>query len=196
MNSPKTKDGRARNFGTIVYVESAPSDWLDTLKDQHIPAFVSPYHDRDIDKDGNPKKPHYHVMIMFDGKKSVEQVRDLFDLIGGVGCEIVGSMRGYARYLCHLDDQPEKALYNIDEVKQIAGADYADAIGLAVDRRTAICEMQEFCVANNIVEFSDLMDYAAVNRPDWHNVLCSSSTFVMSSYLRSRRFKVKPSEHG
>ncbi len=188
MNEALSKDRRARNFATVIYPESAPDDWLDTLKDQHIAAFVSPLHDRDLDKDGAPKKAHYHVMIMFDGKKSTEQVQELFQLIGGVGCEVIGSMRGYARYLCHLDDQPEKTLYNMDDVKQIAGANYADAIGLAIDRRTAIAEMQEYCVAHNVTEFAALMDYAATERPDWHNVLCTSGTIVMSAYLASRRY--------
>lgn len=186
MTKAIAKDNRARNFATVVYPESAPSNWLSILRDQHIPAFVSPLHDRDVAEDLRPKKPHYHVMIMFDGKKSVSQVRELFQLIGGVGVEVVGSMRGYARYLCHLDD-PEKAHYDLDDVQQIAGANYADVIGLAIDKRTAIAEMQDYCVNNGIVEFSALMDYAAAFRPDWHNVLCTCGTIVMSHYLASRR---------
>lgn len=194
MNEALSKDHRARNFATMVYPESAPQNWLSELKSYHIPAFVSPLHDRDVFDDGTPKKPHYHVMLMFDGKKSTEQVRALFELIGGVGCEVIGSMRGYARYLCHLDDQPEKPLYNIDEVVQVAGANYADVIGLAIDRRTAIAEMQEFCVAHNVTEFAALMDYAATERPDWHNVLCTSGTIVMSAYLASRRHGGRPTD--
>lgn len=190
MPQALSKDRRARNFATIVYPESAPADWMDTLRDQHIPAFVSPLHDRDLLKDGTKKKDHFHVMLMFDGKKSTEQVREMFELFGGVGVEVVGSMRGYARYLCHLDD-PQKAAYNIDFVTQIAGANYADVIGLAIDKRTAIAEMQEYCVANDVNEFSALMDYAAENRPDWHNVLCTSGTVVMSAYLASRRYQAK-----
>lgn len=48
---------------------------------------------------------------MFDGVKTIEQAKDLFEQIGGVGCEKVNSIRGYARYLCHLDN-PEKAQYD------------------------------------------------------------------------------------
>lgn len=191
MHEALSKDRRARNFATVVYPESAPEDWLDTLKDQHICAFVSPLHDKDVDrKTGLPKKPHYHVMVMFDGKKSREQVSDLFALIGGVGLEIVGSLRGYARYLCHLDD-PEKTLYDFDQVTQIAGANYAEVIGLAIDKRTAIAEMQDFCISHNINEFADLMDYTAENKPEWHHVLCTCGTMVMRAYLDSRRHKAK-----
>ena len=49
-------------------------------------------------------------MIMYDGKKSIEQAKENFDKIGGVGCEIVNSTRGYARYLCHLDNPDKEQL--------------------------------------------------------------------------------------
>ena len=39
-------------YATIVYPESAPTDWLDKLEEEHIQALVSPIHDKDIEKDG------------------------------------------------------------------------------------------------------------------------------------------------
>lgn len=54
---------RTRNFATVVYPESAPADWLDIINDLHIPCFVSPLHDQDLDAKGKPKKPHYHVVF-------------------------------------------------------------------------------------------------------------------------------------
>ena len=100
---------RTRNFATVVYPESAPDNWQEILSEQFVPAFISPLHDNDLNPTGEVKKPHYHVMIMFDSVKTREQAQDIFNLIGGVGCEIVQSLRGYARYLCHLDN-PDKAL--------------------------------------------------------------------------------------
>ena len=54
---------RTRNYGTVVYPESAPSDWISRLQEQLVPALISPLHDRDINSDGTIKKPHFHVMI-------------------------------------------------------------------------------------------------------------------------------------
>ena len=75
-----------------------------------------------LDEDGNkivkPKKPHYHVMIMYDSVKTIEQAREVLSAIGGVGVEIVNSVRGYARYLCHLDN-PEKYQYDKGFVKSL-----------------------------------------------------------------------------
>ena len=102
------KEQRTRNFATVVYPESAPSDWIDKLDQLHVAALISPLHNKDTNPSGEPKKPHYHVLLMFEGVKDYEtQVKPIFAEIGGVGREMVNSARGYARYLCHLDN-PEK----------------------------------------------------------------------------------------
>ena len=175
---------RYRNYATVVYPESAPDGWQEILVQQFVPAFVSPLHDKDLDPGGQPKKSHYHVIIMYDGVKTVEQARDLFGLIGGVGCEVVQSLRGYARYLCHLDN-PDKQQYCVDDVRSICGADYVGVIGLAIDRYRAISDMIDYCKDNGIVAYCDLVDYARDQRMDWFRVLCDSGTYVIKEYLKS-----------
>lgn len=176
---------RTRNFATVVYPESAPEDWQDILAGQFIPAFISPLHDKDMNPGGEPKKPHYHVMIMFEGVKTKEQAEAIFKLIGGVGCEVVNSMRGYGRYLCHLDN-PEKAQYKQEDVRCLSGADYIAVIGLVLDKYKAIGEMIDFCQLNDIVSYSDLLEYCRAERFDWFRVLCDNGTVVMKEYLKSK----------
>lgn len=178
-------NGRTRNFATVVYPESAPENWQDILADQFIPAFISPLHDSDTNPTGEPKKPHYHVMLMYDGVKNIEQAREVFEKIGGVGCEIVQSIRGYSRYLCHLDN-PEKAQYKQDDVRSLCGADYPATIGLAIDRYKAIGEMIDYCDENRIVSYSELLKYCRMERFDWFRILCDSGTMVMKEYLKSK----------
>ncbi len=185
-NNGANTDTRRRNFATVVYPESAPAEWQTILQEQFIPAFISPLHDKDVNPTGEPKKPHYHVMLMFEGKKTKEQVAEVFEKIGGVGVELVNSIRGYARYLCHLDN-PEKAQYNIDDVRSICGADYSGTIGLAIDKYKAIREMVEFCKEYNITRFSQLVEYSMEERFDWFRVLCDS-TYLVKSYLRDKHF--------
>ena len=183
----KSKDLRVRNYACVVYPDSVktPENWVDLLGDEKIPIFISPLHDKDIDPQNQPKKPHYHVMVMFEGNKTVEQVSEIFDKVGGVGLEIVKSKRGYARYLCHLDN-PEKAQYDQGKVKCFGGADYPDTIGLAVDRYIAIQQMILFCDESGIVSYSDLLEYCSVERFDWFRILCDSGTIVMKEYLKSK----------
>lgn len=184
-NDKSNGKGRTRNFATVVYPESASENWQDILASQFIPAFISPLHDKDINPTGEPKKAHYHVLIMFDSVKTKEQAEEIFNLIGGVGCEKVNSIRGYARYLCHLDN-PEKAQYEQSEVRSMGGADYVGTIGLVIDKYKAISEMIDYCKENNIISYSDLLEYCRLERFDWFRVLCDNGTVVMKEYLKSK----------
>ena len=179
---------RTRNFATVVYPDSAPDNWQEILINQFVQSFISPLHDKDLDPDGNLKKPHWHVLIMFDSVKTVEQAKEFFSLIGGVGMEIVQSARGYARYLCHMDN-PEKFQYNPEQVRSLCGADYLSLIGLAIDKYKAITDIVTFCRYNGITEYCDLFDYCVSERSDWLRVLCDNGTYVVERYLRSFRFK-------
>ena len=179
-----TKDGRTRNFATVVYPESAPEGWQELLAEQFVPSFISPLHDSDINPTGEAKKPHYHVMLMFEGKKSLEQAKDVIASFGGVGCEVVNSLRGYSRYLCHLDN-PEKHQYSPEDVRSLCGADYVGACSLVIDKYKAIREMIAFCKETGLVSYADLLEYAAVERFDWFRVLCDSGTVVIKEYLKS-----------
>lgn len=175
---------RTRNFVTVVYPDSAPDDWLNTIAELKIPCFISPLHDKDINANGESKKPHWHVMLMFEGVKTEAQVRDVVSTFGGVGLEIVNSLRGYARYLCHLDN-PEKAQYSTDNVSMYGGADYFNIIGLASDKYKAVAEMIDFVKENNILFFSDMLEYASVHRNDWFKLLCDNSAYIVKEYIFS-----------
>lgn len=189
MATQKATDTRTRNFATVVYPESAPDNWKEVLFSHCVPAFISPLHDKDINPTGEPKKPHYHVMLMFEGKKSIAQVEEIFKTINGVGCEIVKSVRGYARYLCHLDN-PEKHQYDVSEVTCLA-SDYLGTIGLAIDKYVAIGEMQDFCDKYNVVSFYALATYARAHRSDWHRILCDCGSVFMREYLQSRKWSIE-----
>lgn len=191
----KAKDVRQRAWATVVYPESAPQDWLQVLGEQCVPCFVSPLHDKDENADGSVKKPHWHVLFAFDGKKSREQIAEITNLIGGVGQEKVKSTRGYARYLCHLDN-PEKHQYDQNEVKQFGGADYYSLIGVAVDKYQAISEMIDFCAESGIIEYCDLLEYARKNEFGWFRILCDNGTVVMREYLKSVWFKAQAMNRG
>lgn len=181
---------RTRNFATVVYPESTVSNWQEILKAQFVPAFISPLHDKDLNPGGEAKKSHYHVLLMFDSVKTVEQAKSIFSLIGGVGCEVVQSLRGYARYLCHLDN-PEKFQYSENDVVSLCGADYINVIGLVTDKYVAIGDMIDFCEQNDIISYAELLKYCRLNRSDWFRVLCDSGTIVMKEFLKSKYWGMK-----
>jgi hypothetical protein len=177
--------GRTRNFATVVYPESALPNWQELLSEKCVPAFISPLHDCDVNPDGEVKKAHYHVMIMFESVKTDEQAKEIFLVIGGVGLERVNSIRGYARYLCHLDN-PEKFQYLPSDVRCLCGADYIGTIGLVTDKYKAISEMIDYCEDAGIISYSQLLKYCRAERFDWFRVLCDNGTVVMKEYLKSK----------
>lgn len=185
--------GRTRNYATCVYLDSAPSNWREIVSDAKIPCFISPLHDKDFNADNTPKKPHYHVFVMYDSVKTKEQATEFFKSFGGVGCETVNSLRGYARYLCHLDN-PEKHQYSVDDVTSFGGADYMQAIGTAADKAKAIREMLAYIEENDITCFADLAMYSSINRSDWFDALINSCAYFIKEYIKSRTWKLHHQE--
>ena len=184
--------GRFRNFAFIVYPDSAPGDWERYLSDLHVPAFVA-YHDQDILPTGEPKKPHYHVLVTFEGVKSISQVDLLFGFIAANGCIfVVHSLRGYARYLCHMDS-PDKHQYLPESVVSFGGACYRTMVELPEDIQTLLTQILEFCVNNEITSFGQVSLYACAHRPDWfyglqyHGALIRSTLASCFDLIKLRR---------
>lgn len=184
---------RNRNYATLLYSDSAKEEWVNILEQQHIPALISPKHDRDVDEKNKPKKEHYHVLLLFEGCKTAEQAKEIFNMIGGVGVESVKSVRSYSRYLCHLDN-PEKAQYDTNEVIALSGADYSSMITLPSSKYEAIGEMIDFCMANDIISYAALLLYAKKNRRDWFRILCDSATITIVQFLKSRTWEMKTND--
>jgi len=181
----KKKKQRTKNWATIVYPESAPLNWIDILEEEHIPALISPLHDKDLDKNGKTKKPHHHVILLFDGLKTEEQAKEIFTLIGGVGIEKIKSLKSYTRYLCHLDNT-KKAQYDTADIIELSGADFEYASKTAQGKYQAIREMIDFCDEHLIDSYAELILYAKDNREDWFQTLCDSGTVTIVQYMKSR----------
>ena len=186
-NGKSYGSGRTRNYATVVYPDSAPENWIETLSECFIPAFISPIHDKDTNPTGEVKKAHYHVILMFDTVKTKEQAIDVFNKVNGVGCEVVNNLRSMARYLCHLDN-PDKYQYSKDDVISLCGADYLSIIGSASDKYLALAEMMDFCEKYNVNSFAALARYSQANRNDWFRVLTDSGSVFMREYLKSRKW--------
>ena len=177
--------GRTRNFATVVYPESAPADWMERLDQYHIAALVSPLHDKDMNPSGEHKKAHYHVLLMFESPADYEsKVAPIFAEIGGVGREAVNSARGYARYLCHLDN-PEKAQYSPSEVRCMGGADFYSITNLPTDDLKLIIEIKNYCRDNGVYSLAELMDLAEIHHPEWLSLIVMSRCYVIDKYIKS-----------
>ena len=65
---------RTRNWTVVVYPESAPDNWREYVDDLHIEWVESPLHEFDSNATGEVKKPHWHLLLMFGGVKSLSLI--------------------------------------------------------------------------------------------------------------------------
>lgn len=183
------KNERNRIFATVIYPESAPENFKDIISDWHIEAFLSPLHDKDINATGEAKKPHYHLLVKFQGLKSDDQVKKMFEEVNGVGLEKVKSYIGMARYLCHLDN-PEKFQYNKSDVFCFGGLDYLETIERSADVLQIIKDMSLFVLENDIFTLSQLFRYAYTEgKDDWIRVLTMKSTLWFTALVKSNQYE-------
>lgn len=188
----KSQAKRARNWVFIVYPESAPDGWIDMLDQMHVETCISPLHDKDINGDGSPKKPHHHVLMCFDGVKSFEQVKEITEALNATIPLQAQSVKGSVRYWAHLDN-PEKHRYNTQDIISLSGFDVVEALKpSSADRYSMIKDMIEYIQDNRITEFEDLIIYSMNNKFDtWFPLLSDSSAYVISKVIDSKRNRFK-----
>lgn len=189
------KNVKKRNWAFVLYPESAPADWREQLQKTGLPCAISPLHDRDVNATGEPKKPHYHVMVFYQGPTSYNVVKRLTDGLNQPIPQVVEQVRGYYRYLTHMDN-PEKAQYSPSEITTLNGFDIGDYVEMSKSEVTkTLRALMEYIRDNDLMEYADLMDMTMCEGipPEWFDV-AASHTLFFTGYLKSRRFRVERSE--
>lgn len=188
-------DTRTRSWTFVLYEDSAPENWRDILDDMHIEWIESPWHDKDINGNGELKKKHKHILLLFQGKKSYEQIKELTDVLNQPIPQRCHNAKAMVRYMAHLDN-PEKAQYNPSDIIGHGGADVSDMLRpSSSERYTIIKDMIDYIRSAGITEFQDLMDYAAdVHYDDWFPLLCDNSAYVVGLYIKSQRHRAAGSQ--
>lgn len=185
----KDNSRRSRNWTFILYPDSCPDNWRDLLNDMHIEWIESPLHDKDYNPDGSLKKPHYHIILLYPGNKSYEQISCITDSLMATIPQICHDVKGLTRYMAHLDN-PEKYQYNVADIIGHGGVDISEILKPSSAQRKAIIkEISLWIRENNIVEYEDVYYYAMENRDDWFDVLINSATLPIVALLRSRRHR-------
>lgn len=190
MSEKKSTDNRARTWTFVLYEESAPENWRDMLDEQHIQWVESPWHDKDMNANGEPKKKHKHILLMFSGKKSYEQIKEITDSLKQPIPQRCHDARALVRYMAHLDN-PEKAQYNVNDIIPHGGVDVSEMLRpSSSERYSLIRDMIDYIRSKGITEFQDLMDYAAEEHfSDWFPLLCDNSAYIIGQYIKSQRHR-------
>ena len=184
----KTEKTKKKEYAFLLYPDSAIFDWIEIVKQLQQPFFTI-LHDKDINPDGTPKKPHYHVMVMFDNPRTEGTIKRVNLMCGGNGhFEELLSRRGYARYLCHMDN-PEKYQYDPESVMSFFGANYLKETMSETARRVRddeiFCDIINFCRENRIIAYCHLVDYCIRSKKDWLPYIRGRNGQAIVSYIKS-----------
>lgn len=97
----------------ITYPES--SDIKDVITNACFGGFdyAIMFHDSDVEKDGTPKKPHYHVAVWRPRTATLKQIKDLFEIQYAERPRYGSSLGDYITYMTH-EKEPHKHQYSID----------------------------------------------------------------------------------
>lgn len=185
------KNVKKKYWAFVLYLESAPSNWKEILQLRGIPVCISPYHDKDVNPDGTPKKPHYHIILCFPNTTTYNNVKSITDSLNQPIPISLDAVNGYYRYLTHKDN-PEKYQYSPEDIETLNGFSIDDFVELTYTQVKTICiYLQQLIIDNNILEYSDLLDYLLTNELYTELDVASNHTLLFNTYICSRRNKVK-----
>lgn len=116
-----TADKRSRKFCLVTYLTE--SDLVSCLNNHQssIRGFEYIFHDKDLQDDGTPKEPHFHVNLILYDAKTLSVVRRWFQGVDvhGVDANTLGQIcmdiGGAHDYLTHKEN-PDKFQYSSDDI--------------------------------------------------------------------------------
>lgn len=185
----KKDEVKSKYWTAIVYEDSAPEDWRDILKISGLRCAISPYHDKDVNPTGEPKKPHWHVILCWDGPTTYNNARKFVqnELNTPIPKELK-SVRGMYNYFSHKDN-PEKAQYDEKLIEHINGFCLAEFVELTRGEvNEAIKRAFNIIRAVGITEYSGLLDFLEDNGygDEWDVV--KNNVILFNTYITSRRY--------
>ncbi len=195
----KRKEDRAVHWCVVLYPDDLPPNWEEMLTETHVKCILSPYHDKDTNPDGTPKKPHHHCMVSFDNVKTSAQIKEMFtdlfgasatgSIVGVAAPQKVTSATGMVRYFVHMDN-PEKVQYQKADIKSINGADATKYLTSASDISAMKKEIINIIFTQGIKSYDALVFMCQYNEQYTHlfdTVTMNTMLFDKIIFSRAKR---------
>lgn len=182
----KKKDVRSRSWAMVVYPESAPKNWREMLDNTRIAWVESPLHDKDVNPDGTIKKPHWHVILMYGGKKSYSQVLEITEMLHVPIPQKIQNIKGAVRYLVHTDN-PEKYQYNREDIICHGGADIDQYFEMSSSSRERVLwDIMQFIRNEEITSYSAFIGYCQdTDNREWFSIATRYYTLAIRTLIDS-----------
>lgn len=186
-----TKYQKGRDWASVLYPESCNPDWINILQETHIQIAISPLHDKDLNPDYTPKKPHWHILFRFEGPTTKNHVKEICDTIGAVNPIKIDSARGMFRYQCHLDN-PEKYQYDTKSRLLLNGFDTNNLENFTESEYDNFeNDIIDIIEKYNIVEYYHLIQL--LKTQEEYNLLkvAKKRTVLLNAFIKSRKGSLK-----
>lgn len=176
---------KARFWVGILWVDSLDPDWISKIDQRIQNPYCYAIHDKDVDNNGNPRKPHVHLIIAFPNTTTYKHALSIFqsftrkvewadydtyyeareaitdkkEVLCCNTCFRVLNVRYMYEYLIHnTDDARKKNKYQYDSSDRIEGLGFD--IGLfeqisLADKRNMVFELSKFILDNHITNYAD-----------------------------------------
>lgn len=180
----------------IVYDDSAPRDWIHQLDMTGLKIAISPYHDKDIIEGtiDELKKPHWHVLIVWDNKTTYKHACSFSDMLNCPRPKRKDSLQGAFEYHTH-KNHADKYQYDDKDRILLNGLTRSSIIKLSVaDVRRITQEVISIIRTIGLYEYGFLIDYLVDNQLYEYFDYVSTHTLFFDRYITSRRHSNKKNE--
>ena len=182
------KKHRAKKYTLVVYPQDMPENWREVLREKMWDVLISPLHDKDVNADNEPKKPHHHVIVSAGSSWiTMNALVELGKKLKGVAKpQKCSNPKGMVRYFVHADN-PEKAQYDKSKIEVYGNYDIEDYFKSTIGEERAIRkEIVEYILENAVDELADLVEYSMYHNELWDDYIASHTIYI-NEIIRSVR---------
>ena len=191
ITNSKNQDIQKRAWFIEIYEESVNPNYVNILKNTGYKIAISPIHNKDVwtadDEKENPehvggsyKKPHRHIIILFNGSRKLKDVEPIIESINAYKhCQVINNKQKAYEYLFHKNDT-DKYRYAEENIillnctkNDFLSMEYVDILNYIDD--------------NNIKTISSLLKQ--LRKDENYELLkyVSNNTYFVKSYLDELR---------
>lgn len=175
---------------TLGYPDSLAENWKMKLAEVGLKAVISPLHDKDFKDDGSPDKPHYHIMLIWDGPTTENNAREIVEMIRGHGLQKCSSKSGSAQYFIHRG-WPDKYQYDEKDFQIIGAVNVNRLLMSEDDEQVMLKEIYSFIRNNDCDSYCEFIDYCMEFKEEWFRLVTKKYRENIWKYQRSLEYDNK-----
>lgn len=190
---------KARYWTVIMYLENMVDNWQEDIGDILQLPYAYCIHDKDLDKDGDCRKAHVHLLVAYTNTTTGKAVLEIFKLLNKNGAKAfntfqkVQNIRHVYNYLIHdTEDSRKKGKYQYSVQERILGNSFDigayEQLGTA-EKNAMRRELVHMIYAEGITNFSDFVMCILSNYDDEYEALVSVNSGYFERIIKGNYHK-------